>query len=200
MTSPIAGRTGRHLVDVGNLVGAGERTLLTTVVQMNPMYVYFNVSERLLLERLTDRSVDERRNPNATFTVGLPHEEGYPHEGKLDYIDNTVDTATGTLRVRGVVPNDQELLFPGAFVRIRLPAGIEENAVLVEESALGTDLGGKYVLVVGSDNIVEQRAVEIGALIDGRRVIRKGLGPDERYIVKGLQRARPGLPVTPQTD
>ncbi len=196
--SPIAGRISRNFVDVGNLVGAGERTLLTTVMQMDPMHVYFNISERLLMERLGEVQRDQRRRPETPFWVRLAHEEGYPHEGIIDYVDNTVDEATGTLEIRGVVPNDDALLFPGAFVRVRLSAGIRENAVLVSERALGTDLGGKYVLVVGGDNIVEQRPVTIGSLIDGMRVIEEGLTGDERYIVNGLQRARPGLPVSPK--
>ncbi len=196
--SPIAGRISRNFVDVGNLVGAGERTLLTTVMQMDPMHVYFNISERLLMERLGEVERAKRRRPETPFWVRLAHEEGYPHEGIIDYVDNTVDEATGTLEIRGVVPNDDALLFPGAFVRVRLSAGIRENAVLVSERALGTDLGGKYVLVVGGDNIVEQRPVTIGSLIDGMRVIEEGLTGDERYIVNGLQRARPGLPVNPK--
>ncbi len=196
--SPIAGRIGRNLVDVGNLVGAGERTLLATVMQMDPMHVYFNISERLLMQRLAEVEHDRRQKPEIPFWVRLAHEEGYPHEGLLDYVDNTVDEATGTLEVRGVVSNDDGLLFPGAFVRVRLSAGIRENAVLVSERALGTDLGGKYVLVVVGDNIVEQRPVTIGPLIDGMRVVEEGLTGDERYIVNGLQRARPGLRVNPK--
>ena len=197
--SPIDGRVSRNFVDVGNLVGAGERTLLTTVVKMDELYCYFNVPERVVLERLATRAVEERREPDAPFFVGLAHEKGYPHEGRLDYLDNTVDTATGTITVRGILPNDDNLLFPGAFVRVRFPAGIKADAVLVDERAIGTDLGGKYVLVVGGDNIVEHRRVTLGQLDEGMRVIESGLGPDERYIVTGLQRARPGLPVTPRT-
>jgi RND family efflux transporter MFP subunit len=162
------------------------------------MNVYFNISERLLMQRLAEMENPDRQKPSTPFWVRLAHEEGYPHEGILDYIDNTVDEATGTLEVRGVVPNDEKLLFPGAFVRVRLSAGVRENAVLVSERALGTDVGGKYVLVVVADNIVEQRPIEIGALIDGMRVVEEGLTGDERYIVNGLQRARPGLPVNPK--
>jgi RND family efflux transporter MFP subunit len=197
--SPIDGRVSRNYVDVGNLVGAGERTLLTTVVKMDELYCYFNVTERLVLEQLAKRAVGERRDPIQKFFIGLAHEKGFPHEGRLDYIDNTVDTATGTITVRGIVPNDDELLFPGAFVRVRVPGGVKADAVLVDERAIGTDLGGKYVLVVGGDNIVEHRRVTLGQLDEGMRVIEEGLGPDERYIVTGLQRARPGLPVTPRT-
>jgi RND family efflux transporter MFP subunit len=197
--SPIDGRVSRNYVDVGNLVGAGERTLLTTVVKMDELYCYFNVPERLVLERMAARDVERRRDPDRPFFIGLAHETGFPHEGRLDYIDNTVDTATGTITVRGIVPNDDELLFPGAFVRVRVPGGVRKDAVLVDERAIGTDLGGKYVLVVVGDNIVKHRRVTLGQLEEGMRVIEEGLGPDERYIVTGLQRARPGLPVTPKT-
>lgn len=194
--SPIAGRVSRSLVDAGNLVGAGERTLLTTVVQMDPMYVYFSIPERILLKRLAARPADQRRHVEFAFYVGLANEKGYPHEGILDYVDNTVDSGTGTIRVRGQVPNDEGLLFPGAFVRIRVPGQVNANAVLVREEAIGTDLGGKYVLVVDAEDVVHHRPVELGATEEGWRVVREGLSPDERYIVSGLQRARPGLPVT----
>jgi RND family efflux transporter MFP subunit len=197
--SPIDGRVSRNFKDVGNLVGAGERTLLTTVVKMDELYCYFNVPERLVLERMAAREVERRRDPDRPFFIGLAHETGFPHQGRLDYIDNTVDTATGTITVRGIVPNDEQLLVPGAFVRVRVPGYLEQDAVLVDERAIGTDLGGKYVLVVGGDNIVEHRRVKLGQLDEGMRVIVEGLGPDERYIITGLQRARPGLPVTPKT-
>jgi RND family efflux transporter MFP subunit len=203
VTSPIDGRVGRNLVDAGNLVGANENTLLTTVVQMDPMYVYFNVPERFLLERVGERPKDERRRPDIKFRVGLVNEEGYPHEGVLDYIDNTVDPATGTIRVRGVVPNMEHLLFPGAFARVRIPEQrkAKEAALLVKERAIGTDLGGKYVLVVDEKNIVGHRPVELGGLSDGGlRVVTQGLEANERYIVTGLQRARPGRPVEPETE
>ncbi len=134
------------------------------------------------------------------FAVSLAGEEGYPHEGRLNYLDNTVDPDTGTITIRGVVPNDEELLFPGAFARERIEGQIRENAVLVSERAIGTDLGGKYVLVVTEDSIVEHRPVKIGQLVEGMRVIEEGLGSDELYIINGLQRARPGLPVTPQRE
>jgi len=204
--SPIDGRIGRNLVDAGNLVGAGEKTLLANVVMMDPMYVYFNVAERVLMQRLAELPPERRRpadrgpDPGIPFWVRVAREQGFPHEGHLDFIDNTVDPSTGTILVRGVVPNDEALLFPGAFVRVRISAGIRENAVLVEERALGTDVGGKYLLVVGAGDVVEQRPVEIGPLVDGMRVIERGLDGGERYIVNGLQRARPGLPVRPETE
>jgi RND family efflux transporter MFP subunit len=201
ISSPIDGMVSRNLVDVGNLVGAGERTVLTSVVKMDPMYVYFNVPERVLVNVLATRGMQDRQQPNRELSVSLSGETGFSHAGRMDYIDNTVDAATGTIQVRGVLPNEEGRLFPGLFVRIRVPAKSQPGSILVEERAIGTDLGGKYVLVVNDKNIVEQQPVEIGALVEGgMRVITEGLSPGERYIVNGLQRARPGLPVKPQME
>ena len=202
--SPISGMVGRNLVDVGNLVGSGENTLLTTVVAIQPLYAYFDISESMLLQMLAEfdsRITDEpgERAPVPVF-LGVDTEDGWPHEGIMDYVDNTVDTSTGTIQVRGTFANENARLFPGLFSRLRIPVGIETDAVLVEENAVGTDLGGKFILVVDDGDIVELRHVVLGALqADGMRVVREGLEAGERYIVNGLQRARPGLPVTPTT-
>jgi RND family efflux transporter MFP subunit len=194
--SPIKGRASRNLVDAGNLVGAGEKTLLTTVVTLDPIHVYFNVSESILLEKMSRRARQGHvREEHYKFEVGLANEEGYLHVGELDYIDNVVDPSTGTINVRGVIDNKDRLFLPGMFVRVRLPAGMQEDAVMVEEKALGTDIGGKYLLIVGSDNIVEKRAVETGIFTEEMRQITEGLEPGELYIVNGLLRARPGMPV-----
>ena len=198
--SPTHGKVGRKLVDPGNLVGSGENTLLTTVVSMDPMYVYFDVSEFVVLEYLKWKRENEKKGGEAKVFLGLANEEGYPHEGRLDFIDNRVDAATGTAMIRGVFDNKKGFLYPGLFVRVRFPGETQKDAVLVSEEAIGTDLGGKYVLVVDENNIVAQRPVELGTLIDGMRVIRDGLGPDEQYIIKGIQRARPGLPVNPRVE
>ncbi|NOZ20895.1 MAG: efflux RND transporter periplasmic adaptor subunit [Planctomycetes bacterium] len=197
--SPIDGRAGRAIVTVGNLVGASENTLLTTVVKMNPIYVYFDVSENLLLRALEKRPMRERRDPDQIAFLGLSHQKDFPFKGELDYIDNTVDPTTGTIEVRGLFPNDKEKLFPGLFARVRVPWETVKNAVLVKECAIGSDLGGKYVLTVNDKNVVEHRPVEVGSQVGDMRVIKSGLRPEERYIVEGLQRARPGLPVTPKT-
>ncbi len=202
--SPITGLVSRRLVDVGNLVGSGENTLLTTVARLDPMYVYFDVSERLILQLLNDRGrtiSDRSRTPDdqTPAFLGLANENGWPHEGRLDYIDNTVDANTGTIQIRGVFPNGDGLLFPGLFARIRIPTELQEGALLVSERAIGTDLGGKYLLIVGEGDMVELRHVELGLLADGMRVIVSGLEAGERYIINGLQRARPGLPVSPKT-
>lgn len=203
--APISGLVSRNLVDVGNLVGSGENTLLTTVNQVNPIYAYFDVSESLLLEvldRLDVALADGRAADNVGTAVflGLDDETGWPHEGVIDYFDNRVDANTGTIRVRGLFDNPTGKLFPGLFARIRVPSGELAGAVLVREGAIGTDLGGKYVLVVGTDDVVELRHIVLGPLQeDGMRVVMSGIEANERYIVNGLQRARPGLPVTPTT-
>jgi RND family efflux transporter MFP subunit len=200
VTSPVTGRVSRSYVDAGNLVGSGESTLLTRVVQFDPMYVYSNISEALLSQILkkSGKTDEDRRKVNAKLYVGLIDEEGYPHEGVLNFIDNRLDETTGTVQIRGTVPNEDRMLYPGMFVRIRIPSLKETEVLKVHEKAIGTDLGGKYVLVVDDDNIVERRYVELGQQYDDMRVIEDGIDEDDRYIYKGIQRARPGLPVTPK--
>jgi len=208
--SPIDGLVSRNLVDVGNLVGVGEPTLLTAVNRMDPIFVYFEVPEILILELLkliseerragVAEEVEKETEGRTRVLVGLADEEGFSHEGLIDYIDNTVNPTTGTLQTRAVIPNPDLLLFPGIFVRARLLGGTIPNAILVEERAVGSDIGGKYVYVIGEENIVEQRYIEVGfKQEDGTVTVTDGLEGDETYIVEGLLRARPGLPVTPMT-
>jgi len=202
--SPISGLASRNLVDLGNLVGSGENTLLTTVNRVDPVYAYFNVSESIMLAALDTRGgtlgAGQGQVPETPVFLGLDDENGWPHEGVIDYFDNTVDSSTGTIRVRGRFDNPTLKLFPGLFARVRVPVGEIVDAVLVEEDAIGTDLGGKFIFVVGSDDIVELRHIALGSLQDdGLRVVLSNLEPAERYIINGLQRARPGLPVTPTT-
>ncbi len=198
--SPIDGLVSRNFVDLGNLVGAGEATLLATVRQIDPIYAYFEVSERFIAERLEE--FGGHQGPETIDDVPaflLLKETGLEVKGRLDSLDNTVDPATGTIRVRAIFPNPDSMIFPGFFVHVRLPGELIENAVLVEETAVGTDLGGRFVMVVGDDNIVERRYIEPGPLQeDTTRVVLDGLEPHERYITVGLQRARPGMPVTPK--
>jgi RND family efflux transporter MFP subunit len=209
--SPVAGKVDRNLVDLGNLVGQTEATLLTTVVQMDPLWVYFDLPETTVLRFLADlralgvqgvRDLEGEQAREATrFFVGTQVEEGFPHQGHLDFLSNTVDPATGTVEVRGVVPNDDASLLPGVFVRVRVPGRVIPGSIVVSERAIGTDLGGKYVMVVGEGDVVEQRYVELGPREDdGHVVVTRGLEGDETYIVNGLLRARPGLPVTPKTE
>lgn len=206
--APITGVVSRNLVDEGNLVGSGENTLLTTIVSMDPIYVYFDASERLLLSALKKRQIrtddskkngkSEKKDDEKPFKVyiGLSNEEGYPHEGEYDFANNKVDPGTGTIQLRAIFNNKKGLLYPGVYVRVRVPGEPIPNALLVHDVAIGTNLAGKYLLVVGEKNIVESRQVEIGQLEGNMRVILKGLKPGEKYIYKGIQRARPGRPVT----
>jgi RND family efflux transporter MFP subunit len=209
--SPLAGIVGRNLVDLGNLVGQGDATLLTTVVALDPIFVYFDLPETLVLRLRADLreqgidSVEKIDDPEVRdyvkFFVGTQVEEGHPHEGHLDFIANSVNAATGTIEVRGVVPNADRTLLPGVFVRVRIPGRLKPDSVLVAERAIGTDLGGKYVMLVGEGNVVEQKYVELGPREpDGFVVVQSGLEGNETYIVKGILRARPGFPVSPQRE
>ena len=201
VSAPFDGVVSTHLVSVGELVGVSSPTQLATIVQLDPIYVNFNVSEQDVL-----RVRDEARRRGLTMSdirqlpieVGLQTETGYPHKGKLDYVAPSVDASTGTLLVRGVLPNPDRTLLPGFYVRIRVPIDQQADALLVPDSALGSDQAGRYVLVVNADNVVEQRKVVTGALDAGLRVIDSGLKPDDRVIVAGLLRAIPGQKVEPQ--
>jgi RND family efflux transporter MFP subunit len=201
LESPIDGLVSRNYVDVGNLVGAGEATLLTTVRRIDPIYAYFEVSERFFAQALEQRG--GHKNPgeaHETPATLILEETGHEIVGRVDSLENTVDAATGTIRVRAVFPNPDARIFPGFFVRVRLPGELYEDALLVEETALGTDLGGRYLMIVGENDIVERRYIEPGQLQDDNtRLIFDGLEAGERYIIRGLQRARPGMPVTPKT-
>jgi len=210
--SPLAGRTSRNLVDLGNLVGESEPTLLTTVTRFDPMYAYFSLNERDFLrvmemfrEEVKEKGIDitskSAREAEIPLYLGLANEEGYPHEGIADFADSGLDPATGTLLLRGVFPNSENppVLRPGLFTRIRMPIETIADALLIDERALGLDQGGRFVLVVDDQNVVEQRYIKIGTLVKGKRVIIEGIKPDDRIVVKGLQRAIPGRKVDPQT-
>jgi RND family efflux transporter MFP subunit len=211
ITAPISGRVGRRFVDPGNLVGSGENTLLTTIVQYDPIYAYFDVSERELL-RLADQVADRPGNEGTggdedrlgrlrqiPLEIGRSNDEGFPFPGKVHYADSTVDPETGTLLMRGIFQNPEPVrLFPGVFVRGRMPYREREGALLVSERALGSDQGGRYVLVVDADNVVEHKSVEVGASVEGLRVIESGLEPDDWVVVNGVLRARPGAKVAPE--
>lgn len=211
VTTPITGRVGRNLVDLGNLVGEGEPTLLTKITKYDPMYVYFNLNERDLLrilavyrEKIKAKDIDPEKNPARSAEIpiylGLANEDGYPHEGLLDFAESGVDPDTGTLQMRGVFPNPEQppKLVPGLFARVRMPVENRPNALLVTERAIGADQGGRYLLTVNNENVVEKHPIRMGQLIDGLRVIEKGLQADEWVVVNGLQRARPDAKVDPQ--
>jgi RND family efflux transporter MFP subunit len=208
ITSPIDGVINRNLKDVGNLVGAGEKTLLATVVTIDPMYAYFTISERDVLRFremnrkrrvVGESSADGSGGGSAVILLGLANEQGYPHRGVIDYSDTQVDSRTGTIQLRGRFPNPNKILLPGLFARVRIPLG-EQDALLVPEVALGADQAGRFLLVLNDKSEVERRTVVPGVLEDGLRVIEKGLRPSERVIVKGLQRVRPGLRARVVTD
>jgi multidrug efflux system membrane fusion protein len=194
ITSPIAGRISRKLVDVGNLVGAGEMTLLTNIVKIEPIDVYFNVSENILIKELRSRP-DKKTYREQSFEVGLSEDKGYPFKGEIDFLENSLDASTGTIEIRGKLANEDNSILPGMFVKIRVPAGIKKNAVLVKNDAIGTNLAGKYVMVVGEGNVAKQIKVEVAENIDGMRVVESGLTGDEQYIVSGIQFMMPGMPV-----
>lgn len=202
IVAPIGGRISRNQVDIGNLVGASEKTLLTTIVDDDPMFVYFNIAENDLLQYLKlaaehDPSMQAEAN-NAYLALAL--DKGYPHTGKLDFMDNAVDQNTGTIQIRGVFPNDKHAILSGLFARVRIPLGTQKNALLVPDVAVAADQGGNYLLVVGDKNIVEYRKVKTGPLEGNLRVILEGVKAEDQVIVTGVQRARPGMPVTPQAQ
>lgn len=196
----IDGRIGRHLVDVGNLVQA-ETTPLAVIEAFDPIYVYFSISERDFLRFLdlvrTQALPDPEKEPPVLY-LGLASEQGYPHEGRLDYRDPSVDPETGTIMRRGTFPNPDGYLVPGLFARIRAPIGKPSPKLLVEERAISTDQRGDYVLVVNESNTVEYRPIRLGLPQGNRRVVEEGLEANDWVVVNGLQRARPGIIVDPQ--
>ncbi len=201
--APFDGRIGRRLVDPGNLVGAGEDTLLAEINQIDPVYVYFTISERVLLpimerQKSQDPGAEASKKTQPLF-LGLATDEDFPHKGFLDFAAITLDAGTGTLQLRGVFQNPDRKLLPGLFAKIKAPVATEDNAILVPQQAVGFDQQGEYVMVIGPNNTVERRGVQQGPLSDGMRVISKGLNGDEQVIVAGLMRAIPGRVVTPVT-
>jgi RND family efflux transporter MFP subunit len=201
--APLSGRVSRYYVTVGNLVQVGDLmggTLLTTIVSVDPMYAYFDVDERTVLRVKHLIREGKAKTPDdgeIPVWLGLANEDGFPHRGTVNFVDNQVNPRTGTLRVRGVFPNKDEALSPGYFARVRVPIGDPHKSLLVTERALDTDQGQKVVYIVDKDNRVVARPVRLGALHDGRREITDGLKPGERVIVNGLQLVRPGVIVEP---
>ncbi|MFO1154402.1 MAG: efflux RND transporter periplasmic adaptor subunit [Rhodospirillales bacterium] len=203
VTAPFDGRMGRRLKDPGNLVGVGGDTMLAEINQIDPIYVYFTINELDLLrvkKLQRDSGVQDYRSTPIPAFVGLANEQGYPHEGRIDFAAISIDPSTGTLLLRAILPNPNRAVLPGLFTRIRVPVSREVNALLIPEVALGTDQLGRYVLVVNNDNVVERRGVKLGQLHDTMRVIEEGLTPQDRVIVNGLLRAIPGRQVVPETQ
>jgi len=194
--SPIDGKVSKRYVDEGNLVGAAEMTLLTTVVQLDPMYIYFDVSENIIINSFKYKSTAGNSQAKVAFHAGIGNGD-YPFSGFLDYMNNQVDKGTGTIQVRGEIPNPDKKLLPGMFVRIKVPTLEKKDAILVKEKAICTDFNGKYMLVVNDANIVEYRKVEISDIVEDMRVVDSGLSKDDTYIVSGLQFVRPKSQVIP---
>jgi RND family efflux transporter MFP subunit len=201
VSAPFDGVVSAHMVSVGELVGVSSPTQLATIVAMDPIYVNFTVNEQDVLRIRAEAArrgltgADLKQFP---IEIGLQTETGFPHEGKLDYVAPTINQSTGTLAVRGLVPNDKRVLLPGYFVRVRVPFSQDKDSLLVPDTALGSDQGGRYLLVVNGDNIVEQRKVQIGPLDNGLRVIESGLKPEDRVVIAGLLRVIPGQKIDPQ--
>jgi membrane fusion protein, multidrug efflux system len=190
----------RRMVDPGNLVKADE-TLLTTLVAVDPMYVYFDVDERTLLgllRMIKEGKIHSTLDREVPVKLGLADEDDFPHTGSINFADNRVDPSTGTLRLRGIFSNKDKILTPGMFVRVRVQVGAEYKAVLVPERSLGTDQGQKFLYVLNEKNEVTYRPVKTGSLQGTMRVIEKGLAVGERVVVNGLQRIRQGIVVKPK--
>ncbi|MBI3699837.1 MAG: efflux RND transporter periplasmic adaptor subunit [Afipia sp.] len=199
--APFDGVVSAHLVSVGELVGVASPTQLATIVQLDPIYVNFNVNEQDVLRiraAAAQKGMTSKDLKDITVEVGLQTESGYPHTGKLDYASPTVNQSTGTLAVRGLLQNADRTLLPGYFVRVRVPLDQQKDALLIPDIALGSDQGGRYVLVVNADNVVEQRKVLIGPQDGDLRVVESGLKADDRVVIAGLLRAIPGQKVDPQ--
>jgi len=196
VTAPISGRISRALVTSGNFVTNGQ-TLLTTLVSLDPIYVSFDGDEKVYLKytKLSRDGAQGARNP---VQVGLADESGYPHQGVMVFVDNALDPATGTIRSRALLDNRDRLFTPGLFARLRLLGAHEHEAVLINDSAVGTDQTVRYVLVVSAANKAEYRPVQLGPIVDGLRVVESGLASGETIVVNGLQRVRPGAQVQPQ--
>lgn len=206
ITAPIAGKLSRTQVDEGNLVNAGGgETLLTTLVSIDPIYVYFNVDERSLLgyrERFRKEAKDNTPEPplkelHIPVYVALEGEKDYRHQGEIDFADNRVNPSTGTIQVRGILSNAKHRFDDGMRARVRVPIGDPHKVVLITERAIANDQGKKFVYVVNEQNTIQRRDIELGRLIDGQQVIQEGVQPDEWVIVNGIQRVREGMKAEP---
>jgi len=205
VAAPIGGRVSRHLVSVGNLVQGSDNasgTPLTSIVSLDPIYIYFDMDEATYLKNnrlyFEGKRPSSRENPNPV-QVSLTGETKPSHDGKVDFLDNRLDVSTGTLRGRAVIPNKDFSILPGQFGRVRLIGSSPYDALLLPDTAIASDQSRKVVFVVKDDDTVEERQVTLGPLDEGLRVIREGLKPDDRVIIDGLQRARVGAKVSPHT-
>jgi RND family efflux transporter MFP subunit len=200
INAPFSGRLSRTMMDPGNLVKVDE-TVLTTIVQLDPIYTLFGVDERLLKkihDFVQSGLVKTNNEGKIPILMGLANEEGFPRAGYVDFIDNRLDANTGTLQVRGLFQNSKKAILPGLFCRVRLPLGDPYRAMTIPEQALGTDQGQKFVYVVDPQNKIQYRSVQIGKQQGTQRVILKGIEAGDRIVVSGLQRVRPGALVEPK--
>lgn len=201
--APFDGQMGRHLIDVGNMVGASAQTaVLAQINQLDPIYVVANISSQQALD--VRANLDQRRLSledlhKVTVEAALSDEQGFPHKGRLDYVAPTIDASTGTLYLRGLLQNPNRTLLPGIFVRVKLPMGkVTKAGLLVPQRALQEDQGGRFVLVVNAQNVIEKRYVQLGEIVGAQQQIVSGLNRDDRVVVGELWRASPGLTVTPK--
>jgi multidrug efflux system membrane fusion protein len=203
ITAPFDGNMTARLVDPGAMVGAEGPTKLATIVQIDPLYVKFNIDEQQVLtvrERMRQMGVTLKDLGPIPVDIGLQTEKGYPHTGTLDYVAPEIDSSTGTLAGRAIIDNKVGLLEPGLFVRVRIPKQKDVESLLVPDVALGNNQRGRYLLVVDDKNVVEQRQVDVGELVDGAlRIVKSGISATDRVIVGGEMRALPGNPVVPVT-
>jgi RND family efflux transporter MFP subunit len=207
ITAPVSGRASRALVDVGNYVsgggtGSSTATSLTTIVSQDPIHIYFDVSENdaIKYRRLAQQGETGAGGLQAPVQVALPDEEGFPHEGRIDFLDNRLDAGTGTLRMRAVLDNKAGLFSPGMFARVRLRGSGLYAATMLPDEAIGTDQTSRFVYVVGEDAMPQRRSVKLGPLVDGLRVVRGGIVPTDWVVVSGQTRVRPGLAVAPKRE
>jgi len=200
ITAPFTGRAGRRLKDPGNLVGAGEKTVLAEINQLDPIYAYFTISEQDFLQVRKEHDDDDRekgRVPEVPIHMGLANEEGYPHKGTLDFAGIRLDTTTGTLLLRATFRNADYKIFPGAFARVKAPINLPVAALLLPEDAISFDQQGPYVLLVDGNNIVQRRSVATGTHSGKQIAVTDGVSADDWVVVNGLLSAIPGKPVTP---
>ncbi|WP_245261487.1 efflux RND transporter periplasmic adaptor subunit [Hyphomicrobium sp. 802] len=198
--APFDGIVTAREVSLGQLVGAGSPTTLATIVQLQPIYVNFYVSEsdvQSIRDNIRARAITAEELKKIPVEVGLQSETGYPHKGTLDYAAPTITANTGTLLVRGVFQNENKSLLPGYFVRVRVPRGKDNDALLVPDRVVGSDQAGRYVFVANKDDIIEQRKVVLGQQVGDLRVIEKGLAPDDRVVISGLMTVVPGQKIEP---
>lgn len=208
--APIDGRIGRRLIDVGNLVVGGPMgaTMLGSIVSLDPMYCYIDTDELSVLryQKLNRGGIGGAKENEIPVEMALADEEGYPHRGVVDFVDNRMNASTGTIQTRATFPNPKperglRVLQPGYFARVRVPGSGQKDALLIDEKAIGADQAQKIVYVVGKDNIVMPRPVVVGPVINGKRVIRQGLTEADTVVVNGMARLmRPGMPVMPMTE